>query len=110
MTFFPWGYIEGNLYHSNPAALQDLKTAVTRFVKAISAGMFKRVIENLAVRLNECVKKKLLQTEEKLELKTSDMTLCDMLQNNIWQISVSERVQFFFPETYKYKEFPLFKV
>ena len=83
--FFPWGYIEDNVHGSNPTTLQDLKTSITRFIRAIFADMYKKVIGNFAVRLNECVNrcsahinyilwmsKKLLQTEEKLEMNTRD--------------------------------------
>ena len=83
--FFPWGYIEDNVHGSNPTTLQDLKTSITRFIRTISADMYKKVIGNFAVRLNECVNrrsahinyilwmsKKLLQTEEKLEMNTRD--------------------------------------
>lgn len=38
-------------------------------------------------------------------MNTRDMILCDMLQNNIWQISVSERVQFFSLEHINIKNF-----
>ena len=55
LDFFLWGYDKDNVYADNPQTLQDLKTAITRFIRAIPADMCKRVIGNFAVRLNECL-------------------------------------------------------
>ena len=55
LDFFLWGYPKDNVYADNPQTLQDLKTAITRFIRAIPADMCKRVIGNFAVRLNECL-------------------------------------------------------
>lgn len=53
--FFLWGYLKDNVYASNPTTLQNLKTAITRFTRAILADMCNRVIGNFAVRSNECL-------------------------------------------------------
>ena len=43
------------MYADKPMTLEELKSAITRFIKAIAAEICKRVIENFAVRLNECL-------------------------------------------------------
>ena len=53
--FFLWGYAKDNIYAGNPTTLQNLKIAITRFVRQIPADMCKRVTGNFAVRLNECL-------------------------------------------------------
>ena len=58
LDFFLWGYAKDNVYADNPQTLQDLKTAITRFIRAIPADMCKRVIGNFAVRLNECLNRR----------------------------------------------------
>ena len=58
LNFFPLGYIKNIIYHNNPTTLQDLKKAITRFIRALSPDMCKRVIGNFAVRLNECVNRR----------------------------------------------------
>ena len=52
---FLWGYSKDDVYAANPRTPQDLKTAITRFIRAIPAGMCKRVIGNFAIRLNKCL-------------------------------------------------------
>lgn len=102
--FFLWGYSKDNAYAGNPTTLQDLKTAITGFIRAIPADTCKRGIGNFAVRLNECLNRrdahtehilwmsKLLQTALKLEMNTRDKIPWNMLQDDIWQISVSKSV------------------
>ena len=46
--FFLWGYAKDNIYAGNPTTLQDLKIAITRFVRQIPADICKRVTENFA--------------------------------------------------------------
>ena len=58
LDFFLWGYAKDNVYADNPQTLQDLKTAITRFIRAIPADMCKRVIGKFAVRLNECLNRR----------------------------------------------------
>ena len=55
LNFFLWGYAKDNVYADNPRTLQNLKTAITRFIKAIPLDMCRRVIGNFAVRLNACL-------------------------------------------------------
>ena len=52
---FLWGYSNDNVYAANPQTPQDLKTTVTRFIRAIPADICKRVVGNFAVGLNECL-------------------------------------------------------
>lgn len=52
MLFFLWGYTK-DVYAGNSTTFQDLKTAITRLIRAIQGDMCKRVTENFAVRWNE---------------------------------------------------------
>jgi len=55
LDFFLWGYAKDNVYANKPTTLQELMTAITKFIKAIPEEMCRKVIENFAIRLNECL-------------------------------------------------------
>ena len=61
--FFLWNDSKDNVYAANPQTPQDLKTAITRFIKAIPEDMCKRVIENFTVMLNECLNRRVAHIE-----------------------------------------------
>ena len=96
------GYTKDYVYDGNPTTLQDLKTTVAGFIRATPSDMCE--IE-FVFRLNECLNfswctywthlmnaKKLLQTENKVELNTRNKIPWDMPQDNKRQIAVSKRV------------------
>ena len=58
LDFFLWKYAKDHMYADKPMILQELKSAITRFITAIPIEMCKRVIGNFAVRLDECHKRK----------------------------------------------------
>ena len=58
LDFFLWGYAKDHVYANNPTTTQELKEAITTFVRGIPQDMCKRVINNFAVRLNECLNRR----------------------------------------------------
>ena len=55
LDFFLWGYAKDNVYADKPTTLQELKTAITKFIKAMPEEISRKVVENFAIRLNECL-------------------------------------------------------
>ena len=52
LDFFLWGYAKDYVYADKLRTLKELKSAITRFIKAIPRDMGKSVIRNVLVRLN----------------------------------------------------------
>ena len=55
LDFFLWGYAKDNVYKNKPSSITKLKQEITTFMRAILADTCKKVIQNFAVRIRECL-------------------------------------------------------
>ena len=55
MDYFFGGYCKDNVYENKPATIADLKTNITRHIRAIQKEMCRRVVENFKRRLEVCI-------------------------------------------------------
>ena len=49
--FFPWEFLENNIYPGNPSTIAALKAAITDKIQAIIPEEYARVINNFAYRI-----------------------------------------------------------
>ena len=52
LDFYLWGTLKGYVYQNKPQSIQELKTNITRSIRAIDDDTCGRVIENFKRRLD----------------------------------------------------------
>ena len=55
--YFLCGYIKSRIFISKPRTIEELKQSITEEIAAIPEQMTRRVMENLGVRLKQCLRK-----------------------------------------------------
>ena len=58
LDFFFWGAAKAEVYKEKPCSLIQLKQAVESFTQSVTTDIFRRVIENFAVRINAIANQK----------------------------------------------------
>ena len=56
--FFVWGYLKEKVYQSKPKTLVELKENIEREISLISLEKLSKVMNNLAVRMGNALKKR----------------------------------------------------
>jgi hypothetical protein len=54
--YFLWGYLKSRVFISKPRTIAELKQSIKEGMAAIPEQMTRRVMENLGVRLKECLR------------------------------------------------------
>jgi len=54
--YFLWGYLKSRDFISKPRTIKELKQSIKEEIAAIRQQMTRRVMENLAVRLKQCLR------------------------------------------------------
>jgi len=54
--YFLWGYLKSKIFISKPRTTAELKRSIKEEIAAISEQMTRRVMENLGVRLKQCLR------------------------------------------------------
>lgn len=55
--FFLWGHLKSKVYRSRPATTEELKTKIREEIANIPVEMFRRVMQNVPKRLQECLRR-----------------------------------------------------
>lgn len=55
LDFFLWGYAKDNVSRNNPVPVPGLKNEIEVFMRTITADTCKSVVQNVAVRVRECL-------------------------------------------------------
>ena len=55
LNHFLWGYCKNNVYHNKPATLEQLKTNITRHIRAITPATCAAVVDNFKRRIQVCL-------------------------------------------------------
>lgn len=55
LDFFLWGYLKDIVYSTNPDSIRDLKTEITKEVRAISPATIGHVFNNFKRRVSACL-------------------------------------------------------
>jgi hypothetical protein len=53
--FFLWGAMKNSVYSNNPHTLDDLKMAVTEYIRNVDCAILNAVFENTVQRVNKCL-------------------------------------------------------
>ena len=54
--YFLWGYLKSRVFISKPRTIAELKQSIKEEIAAIPEQMTRRVMENLGVRLKQCLR------------------------------------------------------
>ena len=54
--YFLWGYLKSRVFIAKPRTTAELKQSIKEEIAAIPEQMTRRVMENLGVRLKQCLK------------------------------------------------------
>ena len=54
--FLLWGFLKDTVYENHPASIAELKQAINSKIRKIKKAGHVKVINNLARRINECLK------------------------------------------------------
>ena len=55
--FFLWGFLKDNVYKNRPQSISELKQVITTMIKSIKKDVCVRVVNNFALRIQECLKR-----------------------------------------------------
>jgi len=53
---FSWGYLKSRIFICTPRTIAELKQSIKEEIAAIPEQMTRRVMENIAVRLKQCLR------------------------------------------------------
>jgi hypothetical protein len=53
--FFLWGAMKNSVYSTNPHTIDDLKMAITEYVRNVDRAILNTVLENTVQRVNKCL-------------------------------------------------------
>jgi hypothetical protein len=53
--FFLWGAMKNSVYSSNPHTVDDLKVAITEYIRNVDSSILNTVLENTVRRVNKCL-------------------------------------------------------
>jgi len=54
--YFLWGYLKSRVFTSKPRTIAELKQSIKEEIAAIPEQMTRRVMENLGIRLKQCLR------------------------------------------------------
>jgi hypothetical protein len=53
--FFLWGAMKNSVYSNNPHTIDDLKMAITEYIRNVDLAILNTVFENTVRRVNKCL-------------------------------------------------------
>ena len=54
--FYLWGFLKDTVYENHPTSIAELKQAITSKIRKIKTAGYVKVINNLARRINMCLR------------------------------------------------------